>query len=362
MSKALSVKRRKPPEKTKPNEQLSMFRRFYGDSTKDLSNTIEMWDAIPKYSVPARTQTSMRDEKGNLPLYEQEFVYRPTHSPRSSESLHCRIMIQPSKIKNKDGSSTDFYPSSDEELIEEVLKKIFSDDAFGELAEHDPTQKKSWVYFTLGMVQKELKERNKTRSLDEIKQSIEILAKTVIEVRLVSDRSRKGILFMGPILENLAATTREDYLADPKQLWRARLPEPISESINNITYRQFNYGTLMDLKSPLARWFHKRLSHNYTQANYTNRYSILQATIERDSGLVRHSRQDRRMEYVEAVLKELIEAKVLEGFEPEKEYSKTGKRVMSVKYHLQPSFDFVQEMKAANARQRDDEKKSQRLL
>lgn len=167
---------------------------------------------------------------------------------------------------------------------------------------------------------------------------------------------------MGPILENLAGTTREDYLADPKQLWRARLPEPISESINNITYRQFNYGTLMDLKSPLARWFHKRLSHNYTQAHYTNKYSILQTTIERDSGLVKHPRKDRRMDYVQGVLNELIEAKVLEGFENDPEYTKTGKRIVSMKYHLQPSYDFVQEMKAANARQRDDEQKIRRLL
>ena len=122
MSKALTVKRRQPPKKPQISEQLSMFRNFYGDS-KDLSNTIEMWDAIPKYAVAGRIQASMRDEKGNLPLYEQEFVYTPTYANRP-EPLHCKVIIQPVKIKNKDGTSTDYYPSADEELVEEVLKKI----------------------------------------------------------------------------------------------------------------------------------------------------------------------------------------------------------------------------------------------
>lgn len=360
MSKALTVKRRQPPKKPQISEQLSMFRNFYGDS-KDLSNTIEMWDAIPKYAVAGRIQASMRDEKGNLPLYEQEFVYTPTYANRP-EPLHCKVIIQPVKIKNKDGTSTDYYPSADEELVEEVLKKIFSDREFGELAEHDPTQKKSKVWFTLNMVQKELKERGRTRSLDEIKQSIEILAKTVLEVGLLKDRSRRGLLYTGTILQDLTRLTREDYLIDPKQLWCARLPEPISDSINNISYRQFNYGTLMDLKSPLARWFHKRLSHNYIQANHLNKYTISQTTIERDSGLVRHPRKDRRMAYVEGVLQELVEANVLETFEAEKASTNTGKRVLNVKYHLQPSFDFVQEMKNANARNRDSQKGTVKLL
>ncbi|GJL59714.1 MAG: hypothetical protein NPIRA03_25710 [Nitrospirales bacterium] len=360
MSKALAVKRRQPPAKPQQSEQLSMFRNFYGDS-KDLSNTIEMWDAIPKYAVAGRIQASMRDEKGNLPLYEQEFVYSPTYAPRP-ESLDCKVVIQPVKIKNKDGSSTDYYPSADEELVEEVLKKIFSDQTFGDLAEHDPAQKKSKVWFSLSMVQRELKDRGRTRSLDEIKTSIEILAKTVLEVGLLKDRSRRGLLYTGTILQDLTRLTREDYLIDPKQLWCARLPEPISDSINNISYRQFNYGTLMDLKSPLARWFHKRLSHNYTQANHVNRYSILQTTIERDSGLVRHSRKDRRIAYVEDVLQELIDAKVLEGFDPEKEPAPRGKGIINVKYHLQPSFEFVQEMKNANARNRDSQNGTTKLL
>ncbi len=351
MSKNLPAKPRTLPQSAQSDEQLSMFQNFYGDS-KDLSNTIELWDAIPKYAVDGRLQGSMRDEKGNLPLYEQEFVYKPTYATRT-DSMRCKITIQPVKIKNKDGSSTDYYPSTDEELVEEVLKKIFSDPTFGNLAQHDAAQKKSKVWFSLNMVQKELKERGKTRSYEEIKTSIEILAKTVLEVGLLNDRSRRGLLYTGTILQDLTRMTREDYLLDPKQLWCARLPEPISESINNITYRSYNYGIGMNLKSQLARWFHKRLSHNYTQASYTNQYTISQATIERDSGMVRHSRKDRRIEYVKGVLQELVDANVLEGFKSEPEMSATGKRVISVKYHLQPSLDFVQETKRTNARNRD---------
>jgi len=352
MSKNLPQKRREPPLSAKQSLQMDFFTSFYGDS-QDLSNTIELWDAIPKYSVSSREQTKMRDKEGNLKPYKQEFCYRPTYGI-NPDTVTCKITIQAASIENKDGTFTDYYPSSDEELIEEVLKKIFSDQkTFGGLGMHKPEAEESWVRFNLYMIQQELKKRGKARSIDEIKKSVEILAKAVLDVGL-SRAMRGGRLYTGTILSHMARKTREDYLIDPKEMWVAQLPALISQSINEISYRQFNYGSWMSLKTPLARWFHKRLSHNFIQAGKYQTYTIKQSTIERDSGLVKHPRNDRRIEYVRDVLEELVEAKVLDHFELEPE--KQGRKTIDVKYHLRPTMEFAEEARKANARNRDHRK------
>ena len=55
-----------------------------------------------------------------------------------------------------------FFPGVTEELIEEALKKIFSDQQY---AIHDPEKTESWIRFTLGMIQKALKTKDDQEAL-----------------------------------------------------------------------------------------------------------------------------------------------------------------------------------------------------
>lgn len=48
----------KPSSDAKQNKQYDLFTSFFGDP-KDLSNTIDLWDTIPKYSVSARQQITL---------------------------------------------------------------------------------------------------------------------------------------------------------------------------------------------------------------------------------------------------------------------------------------------------------------
>jgi formyltetrahydrofolate hydrolase len=58
-------------------------------------------------------------------------------------------------------------------LVEEALKKIFTDQQFGI---HNPQKTESWVRFTLGMIQKELKNRGRSRDKKQIKHAIEVMS------------------------------------------------------------------------------------------------------------------------------------------------------------------------------------------
>lgn len=279
----LPVPSRPPPDDmVSVNKQYDLFTTFFGKDQSDLSNTIELWDAIPKYAVSARQQNSRRDANGRLKIHTQEFQYRP--SQLGAPTMKCSVQIHPALIEVAPGEFLDFYPSTDEELIEEVLKKIFTDQQYGF---HSVPESESWVRFSLYMIEKELKYRKKTRSIDEIKRSLEILSLSVYKVQV---EPSKKFLYTNPILSDMTRVERDDYLEDTKSLWYARLPVLISKSINELTYRQFNYATFMRLAKPISRWFLKRLSHQYTNSSLIHPYRIKYSTIERDSGLLHHPR------------------------------------------------------------------------
>ena len=341
---SLSQKRKTPPDSLDANKQYDLFTTFFGKDKRDLSNTIELWDAIPKYAVSPRQQNARRDDNGRLPVYVQEFHYRPSQGDNAT--LTCRLKVQPASIETSSGQFVDFYPSTDEELIEEVLKKIFSDQQYGI---HSVEAYESWVRFTLYMIQKELKNRGKTRSLDEIKRSLEVMSGAVYEIEFQGQP--RGLKYTNPILNDLTRITRDDYQQDPKAMWTARLPALVSKSINDVTYRQFNYATLMSLPTPLSRWFHKRLSHRYINAGVMNSYKIRYSTIKRDSGLLHHSRSSANRKAIDAALNELIQRNVLLSVSSEEQ--REGREIIEVRYDLNAHPHFVTEVKAANARQRD---------
>ncbi len=324
--------------------QYDLFTQFFGNPD-NLSNTIELWDAIPKYAFSARMQALSRDGAGRLPVYQRSFAYRA--APKADNpTLTCTMNLQPASIIVCD-RRVDVYPSADEELVEEVLKKIFTDQHHGL---HDSRRGESWVRFTLHMIRVELAKRGRTRSIAEIKRSLEILSKTVLDVTIEGRGSRKTV-YTNPILNDLTRVTRDDLREDPKAMWTARLPGLVSASVNALSYRQFNYAVLMDLKSPLARWLHKRLSHEYTNAHLMHPYCILFSTIERDSGLLHNCRTSANVRAVATALDELMARNVLLSWKDERRMEAAA--IADVHYTLTPHMAFVADIKAANARAGD---------
>ena len=123
----------------------------------------------------------------------------------------------------------------------------------------------------------------------------------------------------------------------------------VTHSINRLTYRQFDYAIFMTFQRQLARWFHKRLSHNYTQAALMDPYHIRMSTIVRDSALVNAQRIRDQARYIEESLEELVEKNVL------LRYSKNviagqRKKIEDITYVLTPHPLFVSEITTANKR------------
>jgi hypothetical protein len=322
---------KKPPALPLHSPQYDLFSQFVTNDPSEVSNTVEVWESIPKYFFTPHQVQKLRTSTGHANPYKWAYKYN---------SIDCEVKIQPALLEQKDGSYKAFFPSVTEELVEESLKKILADQRYGM---HDPGNLETWVKFTLSMIQKELTTRGKSRSRNEIKHAIEVMSSCIITL------SKEGKeVWKGSILQDLVTVGRDEYLADSKAQHIARLPLFISHAINQLEYRQFNYDRLMSCSDQLTRWIYKQLIHRYRQASIINDYHFMYSTLERDSGLLQQGRvNDNRRKVLEA-LDELKERAVIKGYECT--IKKEGRKIVDVKYKIEPATNFIGEQKAANKR------------
>jgi hypothetical protein len=328
------------PEVIARSLQYDLFCTFHGEPA-DLSNTVELWDAIPKYVVTARKQAWNAVKTKRLPLYKQEFHYTP--QPRQVGNVqHLQVTITPARFEEPDESGVlrlvEAYPSATEELVEEAIRKIFADQVNGGL-----DAKTARVYFTLGMVHRELKARGKTRSYTQIMRALRIM--NACNITITAATGGRAII-SSAIFSNLAGVSRKDWLADSDSRFMVTFNELMHAAITNLSFRQLNYKTLMSLKSPLARWIFKRLSHEYINASLMTPYTVYLSSITRDCGYIVEAKLSHRAARLDAALAELEAAKVIIGVRKDKTHTDEP----DYHYTLTPNPHFITTVKAANSR------------
>lgn len=345
-----------PTEQHFQNRQLGLFQQFLcntDDERQRFSNSIELWDAVPRYSISRQAMVKMRDERGNLPLLQLEFEYRGTKFSVSIQATQIEEKDENNKPKkSKDGKpvTTAYYPSANEELVEEVLRKLAVDQEHGFLINEKSTAR-SGVVFSLYQLREELKQRGHTRSFDEIKLSLDILSGSNIKIIANSPTSIDLPFGKSNYLAALTGVTRKDMTIDPGKKWMAQFHPFVTASIDKLSYRQFNYHQLMSHTTQLARWLHKQLILKYTFASRLKPFEIRYSTIKRDSSMLyNYARPRKAQEACDFSINELITNGVLATLERRIEAGERGK-ILDIVYTLVPSNEFVAEVKAANKRQ-----------
>ena len=103
-------------ERTHPR-QLALFQTFVSDEDR-YSNTIELYDAVPKYFSNPKLMASLRKDGKFLLALKREFEHK---------GERYTLYIRPARVIYKNGDQKEYYPSPREELVEEALRKIACD-------------------------------------------------------------------------------------------------------------------------------------------------------------------------------------------------------------------------------------------
>jgi hypothetical protein len=317
--------------------QLSLFQTFLPEKDK-YSNTIEFYDAIPKYYTNKRQMAAMREGPAGreiyLPTLEREFKHHDT--------LYS-LKIKPARAEDRHGNEVEFYPSEQEELLEEALRKIASDRLNGLYLGNS-----AGVQFTMYELREELRNRGHSMSHDELKRSLLICRSAGL--RIEKRGGEKEVILDSSIFPTVMISSRREWKNDPRNArCYVQFNPLVTASIEALTFRQFDYETLMSYERQLSRWLHKRLYHNYVNASLLNNYHFLLTSVKRDSGLLNNQRISQDVKYLEEALEELKKKNILWGFEREIRRGKHN-RIDDVLYKLQPSPAFTDEMINANKR------------
>lgn len=304
------------------SEQLQLFE--LDASLKDYSNSIELYDTMPKYHLGG-SRRKKDDKVESLPIISRVFFHR--------QKQHKLEILPAAILDKKTGKTIYYYPSQREELVEDVLRKIAT--------QRNRTRQyedKIGVAFTYYEVQQELIKKGHGYSIVEIKLAIDIMSKAGL---VVEDDKKISIT------SNFFTTVgKEEQELGGKERVVVMFHPLVSRAVNSGNYRLFNYDKLMQMKMSLSRWLHRRISHMFSQATVNNPYEILLSTIVQDSGMKSYNTISERIRQVEKALKELEDTKIISRFDAKADKQKN--KILDVLYSIYTSDEFVADAKKAN--------------
>jgi len=317
--------------------QTDMFQEFLcntEDQKRLLSNTIELWDCLPKYSVSQVEQNKIRTKEGLLPLLRKDVTFM---------GYQYNIFISPALLADENGRA--YYPSANEELIEDALRKIatLQNQCF-----FDDNEAHCGVTFTLHQLRTELKKQGHSRSYQQVIKSLYVLAGADIEIRVKNGRGVSVEKFM-----SLTGFSSEARLDNPDSKWVAYFHSLVRKAMGGVDYRQYNYQQMMHLETHLSRWLYKRLAHYWTNAGPLSPIMLSFADIRKESGMLERSRANDAIKELEAIFEVFLEISVFTSFKRIKEIRGGRNKIIDIVYEAYPHPDFIKSVKAANKRQSD---------
>lgn len=328
----MNIKKYKDFQKSHPQQlELFSFPNLFEKKKDIYSGTVDLYDIVPKYFHGDIEKVRTKD--GLLKSLERNFVYK------KQEMI---LRIAPAQIITKGGEKA-FYPSQREEIIEDVLRKFATDSKKNEFLDD-----KLSVRFTLYELWKELKKIKHSYKYNEIKESLEILSGTKLEIKDKNNKvtfSSSMFESFGMINENNIFKEEENEEYSKKIIYFVRFNSLVSDSIKNKTWRLINYQDCMSYKKVISRWLHKRISHMFLVGDVYIPYNILLSTIIRDSGMTLYKTISENIRQIETCIEEMVKIGSINKYEVEKIYFEDKmNKIKDVKFLLYISDSFFKDI------------------
>ncbi len=326
------------------NPQLTLFQAFLANSTDQrsaLSNAVDLWDSVPRYTISRTRMTTLRDKNGDLDALSIPFTYRGRSLTAVIHPVRLKI---DDKLGNKKFES--YYPSAREELIEHALRKLAAEQQCGF---YDQSNYRSGVRFSLHQLRKELARRGHTLRYDQLIEGLDILSMCAIEIRATNSDGEEAFR-RSNYLPALSGVQKADFEANRDAKWVAQFHPLLSRGIDQVTYRQYNYDRLMRCKTQIARWLIAQLVLKFVAASLGTTFVMRYSTIKRDSALLDGYAQERdAFDALKEAWEEIKELGVLSRVDIELKRGARGKLEEGI-YTIYATKEFVGEQKAANRR------------
>ena len=331
-------------------QQLDLFEQFAKTTPAQYTHTLELFDAIPKFTFGALTNLR---RKASLEVVKRDFLWN---------GQRLRVTIEPTVLSAKDPRdrskeiTKQILPGSREEQVYRVLRKMASD-PYAERQVREGRNPSVALVFTLGHLRTKLAEVGHEYRVNEIKEALQVLSRTPIKLQnldtnkeLYSSNSYIEVEYTGEIGDTTGSVTT------------------ISVHFNKLAARAIlegmtdwvHYERLMSLHDPLGEWIYESLTRNFRQAGVEYGYTLTLSRILAESPMRAYPQLRDNVKRVRKALRKLVEREVLQAFPPYKENRKfaqqtagRGRRqLVDVEWVIMPGAEVVADIKADNARKK----------
>jgi hypothetical protein len=329
--------------------QLELLTPWYARRPED-SHTLDLFDAVPKY--PFATTRSV--DQAERIVVDFKFTNK-----------RYRAEILPAQIKDRaTGQERLVFPGGREELVERALRYLAVQQIAKVRLTPDGKRHSVTVFSTLSMIRRHLEKLGHGFMLSEIKEALDILSGTMIEIFLLDGdavqqpRRTRTRSIKATILTSYTKDFSEEDPTGEASLVAMTFHPLVTAAILQMAYFPINALRVGKLKSTLARWLTTRMSHNYRQARKNgwidgDGYHISLETILVERALNKEKRLRANVESVRTALAEMKKEKIL--FQPKPHDEKLtfatgrgGPKIVGAVWTLYPSPEFVEEIIRGN--------------
>lgn len=286
-----------------------------------------LFDLAPRY----QQRTERRNGTAYLDALRREFSFN---------GERYGLTITPARIRDSaSGIERDELPGEREQLVEDVIRKIASENLM--LGD----QKEVLTKFSVYQICNELQRHRHTFSKTEVKEALQILHRSVIEITKVNETAGKKqkAVFSASVFPTLMLKDE----SDPSSYAYVQLNPFLAEAIKTLAFDQVDYEWMMQIKGQMTRWVFKYISLMLAGGSETDVMEIKASDLATNYGS-QWSRWRDMLAQVQKAINQLVEVEMLSDFTSSDVMS--GKKKEDVVYTMRFTRKFMDDRRAARDR------------